>query len=58
MKKLMDYLKGKKTYIVMVVGVIANGCVAMGYLDPQYIATINTVLGFLGLGTIRHGIQK
>ena len=58
MKKIMDFLKGKKTYLVVAIGVIVNGCVSMGIIDPQYLTTINTVLGFLGLGTIRHGITK
>ena len=58
MKKLLDKLSGYKTYLVVVIAVIVNGCVAQGYIDPQYLDTINTVLGFLGLGTLRHGIKK
>ena len=53
----MEWLKGKKTYIVMIVGVLLNGAVVMELIDPQYIVVINTVLGFLGLGAIRAGIK-
>ena len=51
-------LKGWKTYIVMIVGVIVNGAVAMGYIPEEFLATINSVLGFLGLGTLRAGVAK
>jgi hypothetical protein len=54
----MKFLRGKKTYIVVIVGVIFNGAVSMGYLDPSYLELVNTVLGFLGLGTLRDGIKK
>ncbi len=49
--------KGYKTYIVMVVGVLVNGAIAMGYIPETYLTTINSVLGFLGLGAIRNGIK-
>ena len=55
---MLSWLQGKKTYIVMVVGVIFNGCVAMGYLDASLLGPINTVLGFLGLGALRNGVSK
>ena len=57
MGKLLNKIRGYKTYIIMVVGVLANGAIAMGYIDPEYLTTINSILGFLGLGTIRHGIK-
>jgi len=49
-------LKGWKTYIVVVVGVIVNGCIAMGYIDASMLPIINSILGFLGLAAIRAGI--
>lgn len=55
---MLDFLKGKKTYIVVIVGVLANGAIAMGLIDPKYLEIINTVLAFLGLGTLRAGISK
>jgi len=51
-------LKGWKTYIVVVLGVIVNGCVYMGYIDASLLPTINSILGFLGLGALRAGIAK
>lgn len=54
----MEWLKGYKTYIVVVLGVIVNGCIAMGYIDASLLPTINSVLVFLGLGAIRAGIAK
>lgn len=58
MSKIKEFLKGKKTYIVAIVGVIVNGCAAMGYITPEVVDTVNTVLVFLGLGTVRAGIKK
>lgn len=55
---MLDFLKGRKTYLVMIVGVLINGAVAMGLIPDQFIDVINTILGFLGLGAIRAGISK
>ena len=55
---MLDFLKGKKTYIVIVVAVIFNGLVAMGYVPAESLGLVNTVLGFLGLGAIRAGVAK
>ncbi len=55
---MLDFLKGKKTYIVMIVGVLVNGAVVMGLIPAAYLGVINTVLGFLGLGAIRAGIAS
>ena len=55
---MIKFLKGKKTYIVMFLGVIANGLVAMGYIPESMLSTINSVLGFLGLGALRDGMKK
>lgn len=54
----MEWLKGKKTYITVIVGIIVNGLIAMGYIPVEYLTPINAVLVFLGLGTIRAGISK
>ena len=50
-------LKGYKTYIIAIVGVLLNGAIAMGYIPEAYLTTINSILGFLGLGAIRNGIK-
>ena len=48
--------KGWKTYIVVAIAVIFNGCVSLGYLDELLRPTVNAVLGFLGLGALRAGV--
>lgn len=50
--------KGYKTYIIAAIGVLLNGAIAMGYIPEQYFEMINAMLGFLGMGTLRAGIQK
>ena len=46
-------LKGYRTYITVVVGVILNFCVYMKWISPDNLLQINTILGFLGLGFLR-----
>lgn len=53
----MEALKGWKTYLVMAIGVIFNGLVATGYLDESLRPTVNTILGFLGLGALRAAVK-
>lgn len=54
----MKFLSGYKTYIIMFVGVVFNGLVASGYIDESLRPTVNTILGFLGLGTLRSAVKK
>ena len=56
--KAMKWLQGKKTYIVVIVGVLVNGLHAMGYITEEHIKIINYILGFLGIGAVRSGISK
>jgi len=51
-------LKGWKTYAVAAVGVIVNGCAAMGYIPAEYIPLVNKVLAFLGLAALRNSVPK
>jgi hypothetical protein len=55
---MREYFKGKKTYIVMAIGIIVNGMYFMGYIDDKAVATIDAMLMFTGMGTIRGGISK
>lgn len=55
---MLNFLKGKRTYIVVIVGIIVNGAVAMNLIPNEYIDLVNTILIFLGLGTIRSGITS
>ena len=51
-------LKGYKTYIVVIVGVIVNGLFAMGKIPAEYLPLVNAILGFLGLGALRSGVKN
>ena len=51
-------LKGAKTYLIVIVGVLVNGAFAMGYIPEASIGLVNTILGFLGLGALRAGVAK
>ena len=51
-------LKGMKTYIVVIVGVVVNGAYAMGYIPEASLGLVNTILGFLGLAALRAGVAK
>jgi hypothetical protein len=50
-------LKGWKTYIVVALGVLFNGLVASGFIDESLRPTVNTILGFLGLGALRAAVK-
>ena len=55
MDKIMEWLSGKKTYIVVIlIGVVASAQ-AYGIVIPEYVWGI---LGALGLGAVRSGISK
>jgi hypothetical protein len=54
----LSALAGYRTYIVAAIGIAANG---LHVVAPQLnlpINEINTVLGFLGLGTLRAAVPK
>ena len=51
-------LKGKKTYIVVIIGVLVNGLMSQGLLPAEYLPLINSILGFLGLAALRACVAK
>ena len=53
----MDFLKGKKTYIIAIVLGVLNFAVAVNWINPEQLAQINTILVALGLGALRAGIK-
>lgn len=55
---MREFLSGKKTYIVMGLGILVNGAAYMGVIDDKMVGSIDTILMFAGLGTIRAGIAK
>lgn len=57
-RKLLNWLSGKKTYIVAVVLALVNVGVAMGWISPENLEQINVVLVALGLGALRASVSK
>lgn len=55
MAKLLEFLTGKKTYIIAVGIAVATLLPAFGVIVPEYVWGI---LAALGLGAIRAGIKK
>lgn len=55
MEGIINFLSGKKTYIVALVTAVLAGVSALGYPIPEYVYAI---LGALGLGTLRAGIAS
>lgn len=51
-------MKGWKTYLVVILGVIFNGLVAGGYIDESLRPTVNSILAFLGIGALRNALPK
>ena len=56
MAKLWAYLQGKKSYIVAAAGILWTGAqLWTGAIDQN--TAVDAILGFLGIGTLRHGIS-
>jgi len=55
---MLNFLKGKKTYVVMGIGVLLNGLMAMDVIPQTLLPVVNSILGFLGMGALRAGIAK
>lgn len=55
MQKVIEFLSGKKTYIVALVAAAMAFCQAMGWAIPDYVYAI---LGAVGLGTLRAAVNK
>lgn len=58
MNKILSYLQGKKTYIIIIVAIVFNTLVQLGYVDASYVEYVNIVLAALGLGALRAGVSK
>jgi len=57
-KSILDFLNGKKTYIIAVVLAVLNLLVACDVLPHEAIEPINFILTGLGLGTLRLAVKK
>lgn len=56
--KVLDFLAGKKTYLVAFVMAVVNFAVAVGWMSPENLEQINVILVALGLGALRAGVSK
>lgn len=56
--KLIQFLSGKKTYIIAIVLAVLNLAVAMNWISVDQLNQINTILVALGLGALRAGVSK
>ena len=54
----MDFLSGKKTYIIAVLAGIVVAVQSLGYIDNDMATTILGFLGAGGLATLRAGVSK
>jgi len=53
----LSFLKGKRTYIAAVVGVVVVGLYSQGYLNQHDFEIVSALFGFLGLGFLRAARQ-
>ena len=58
MNSVINYLRGKKTYIVATLLVVVSGLHAQGYLSSEQLDLINTALVGLGFAALRLGMAK
>lgn len=56
--KIVEFLSGKKTYIIAVVLAVLNLAVALGWISPENLEQINLILVALGFGALRAGVNK
>lgn len=52
----MNFLKGRKTYIIAIFGGIATAVHLLGYIDGETYGVIMGALGAGGLATLRMGV--
>jgi small-conductance mechanosensitive channel len=57
-EKMIERLRGKKTYIVGACGVAVIFLNAFGVIDAELAKQLLTLLGFTGLVTLRLGFPK
>lgn len=55
MSKVVEFLNGKKTYIVVLATILTAGAQALGYSIPEWVYAVE---GAIGIGAIRIGITN
>lgn len=56
--EIIRYLRGKKTHIVAFFAACVALAYGMGWIDQSTLATLETILGALGLSALRAGVEK
>jgi len=56
----IEWLQGKKTYIVFILATVFNAGVLFGWwaVESEIWTVINAILGFLGLGTLGAKVNR
>ena len=57
MQKLFEFLKGKKTYIVVLLGACVWASQQLGYIDQVAAEQLYALLGIAAVGTLRSAIK-
>ena len=55
---MLKWLEGKKTYVTIAVAFIVGGLNAAGIIDSSTTEKVWGILGFLGLGFLRAGVNS
>ncbi len=58
MGDVLEFLKGKKTYVLAVAGAVVMGLWMAGVLDQEAADALLAMLGFGSIAALRAGIQK
>ena len=58
MAKLLDFLKGKKTFLLVAFGLLALVLKETGVLDPSVADPVIAATGLGALATLRLGLNK
>ena len=56
--KVLNYFSGKKSYITALLLVVLSGLLAQGYIDEKTYQVAITVLGALGLYSLRSAVTR
>ena len=55
---MLEFLQGKKTFIVAILMVITAGLYSQGFITDELFKTIEGLLGAGGLAALRAGVAK
>lgn len=53
MNDLLNFIKGKRTYVSVAIGVVVVGAFQQGLIDERMFNTLSMLFAFLGIGFLR-----